>query len=119
MEAASLDGLAPLQLSHRIHEFWTLKEAYIKARGMGLSLPLDRFSFDLDQRALRLSIDQDQVDTAQRWAFWQYCPAPGFLLALCAERLQGSAPDITFRTIVPTRSEAGFDSTPLKTSAGV
>lgn len=115
-EVASLDGLAPQQLHERVFEYWTLKESYIKARGMGLSLPLDRFSFDLAKRQVRLSIDADQNDNPARWAFWQYCPAPGYLLALCAQRRPGALPPIALRTIIPTVSDAAFDSAVLKTS---
>jgi 4'-phosphopantetheinyl transferase len=44
-EIAELLCHRPEHLSQRFFEIWTLKEAYIKARGMGLSLPLNRFSF--------------------------------------------------------------------------
>jgi hypothetical protein len=46
-ETAALQELSPERLRERFFLYWTLKESYIKARGLGLSLPLDSFSFRL------------------------------------------------------------------------
>jgi 4'-phosphopantetheinyl transferase len=110
----------PAHLRHdRFFEYWTFKEAYIKARGMGLSLPLDRFSFHFPgEREVNLSIEPELGDDPHRWTFWQYRPTPDYLLALCAERLHGVAPAITIRKIVPTERDYILLDTPLlKTSA--
>ncbi|PVB62188.1 4'-phosphopantetheinyl transferase superfamily protein [Labrenzia sp. 011] len=60
--------------------FWTLKEAYVKAIGKGLSQPLDAFSFDLD--TLRIHFEDGQADDPARWRFERYAPAPEHLMAL-------------------------------------
>lgn len=87
---------------HRFFEYWTFKESYIKARGMGLSLPLDGFSFELPhENAVRIRIDPALEDRDERWAFWQYRPSPEYLLALCAERAGDRLPAVNLRTCVP------------------
>lgn len=68
-------------------DYWTLKEAYIKARGMGLAIPLDRFAFTL--RAAQppaIAFAPGFDDDAARWQFWQAWPTANHRLALAIER---------------------------------
>ncbi len=46
-EVDALRALPEAEQPQRFLEYWTLKESYIKARGAGMSLPLDQFAFDL------------------------------------------------------------------------
>ena len=48
-ESADLRGLAPAARQRRFFELWTLKEAYLKARGLGFTLDPRCASFDLEQ----------------------------------------------------------------------
>jgi len=70
LELAQLDQLREDQRPGRCLQLWTLKEAYIKARGMGLALPLDKFSFVFDEaEAIRLRLDPSLNDRPERWRF--------------------------------------------------
>ncbi|RSZ60428.1 4'-phosphopantetheinyl transferase superfamily protein [Massilia atriviolacea] len=114
-EVAELATVPQERRQDRFFEYWTFKEAYIKARGMGLSIPLDRFSFHFpDERQVGLRIEADLGDDAARWRFWQFQPTPDYLLALCAERLDGTEPLLTVRSAIPTVSDAPFAWTLLK-----
>ncbi|WP_052341290.1 4'-phosphopantetheinyl transferase family protein [Salinarimonas rosea] len=82
-EAQALARVDPVARAYRFFEHWTLKEAYIKARGMGLSLSLSSFGFDLDTPgAIRFSTREPDQDAAA-WSFWRGDPDPEHPLALC------------------------------------
>jgi 4'-phosphopantetheinyl transferase len=68
----------------RFFSYWTLKEAYIKARGMGLSIPLDSFWFDLKGPSPRVRVTTRCNDEARRWRFQQSVPTPEHKLAIAA-----------------------------------
>ena len=85
--------------SAKMLEFWTLKESYIKAVGMGLSIALDSFAFKLataTQAARLLRLDA-QVDTLEAWRFWQGQPTENHLMALAFKPDHASPIKITAR----------------------
>jgi 4'-phosphopantetheinyl transferase len=97
-EVAELARVPSDRQQDRFFEYWTFKESYIKARGMGLSIPLDQFSFHYPHEgAVRIQIQPALGDESDRWSFWQFRPTPENLLALCVERRDGPAPNVTIR----------------------
>jgi 4'-phosphopantetheinyl transferase len=65
---------------------WTRKEAYLKAKGVGLSLPLDQFdvSFLPGEEPRLLEVRHDPAE-ARRWTLRTLDPGCGYVAALAAE----------------------------------
>ena len=84
-ERAQLDALPAIARPDRALSLWTLKEAYIKARGMGLSLPLDGISFLFDgAQAIRFEVAPSVDDDSGRWRFCRF-DHDGHRIALAVE----------------------------------
>lgn len=68
-ERRDLAALPASEQGQRAVVLWTLKESYIKARGMGLALPLDGFAFRFDADRVRLEVSPALEDDGNRWQF--------------------------------------------------
>jgi 4'-phosphopantetheinyl transferase len=108
-EVAVLAATPSHQQQDRFFEYWTFKESYIKARGMGLSLPLDKFSFHYpDDHTVAIAIHPDLADDPARWQFWQCRPSPDYLVAVCAERVGARSPSLIVKKTIPMQSDEPF-----------
>lgn len=100
-EVEELRALAPHLQRARFFTYWTLKEAYIKARGLGLAIPLDGFSFHLrENHPISISFDERVADEPLAWQFRQEWPTDRHSLATCVAR-RGADLRITVRELVP------------------
>jgi 4'-phosphopantetheinyl transferase len=71
-EASTLRALPAEARSARFLAYWTLKEAYLKARGLGLSVPLQDLSFHLDDGPrIRMSLEPSLRDDSASWQFFR------------------------------------------------
>ncbi len=105
--------------SDRFYEYWTLKEAYIKARGLGLSAALDLFSLQfVGERSVRLSVEPALRDDAKSWKLWQFLPSADHVVAVCARRAPPQRQHLVCRRCTPLAGDEPFEPIGLRESAG-
>jgi len=73
-EILGLQELAGVERGTRFIELWTLKEAYLKAIGAGLSNPLNDFGFEL-QGTSALSFNAPPGEAGAEWRFALFAPS--------------------------------------------
>ena len=81
-EVRALRALRTSEQTRRFFAYWTLKESYTKARGLGLALPLDQFSFLVGDNAVSIGFDARMCDVAARWRFALLDAPPRHIIAV-------------------------------------
>ena len=81
-EVETLRTLPEPAAIERFFDYWTLKEAYLKARGFGLNLPLDAFAMQVSREAIGISFKPDIADDPAGWRFSLCSPSPSHRLAI-------------------------------------
>jgi 4'-phosphopantetheinyl transferase len=100
-EVADLKSLPAAQQPKVFFDYWTLKEAYIKARGFGLALPLGDFAFTLAPPSPpEISFEPALDDDPSTWQFFQDWPTPHHRLGLAVRR-DGADLPVRIRSVVP------------------
>jgi 4'-phosphopantetheinyl transferase len=119
-ETAALEMLAPGLLQEQFFLYWTLKEAYIKALGRGLSHPLDSFSFRLTgRRPHRIGFSADEPQNPEKWRFVLIAPRPQSVAALCVASVEEEAIELTCRRALPSGEAESLNGVLLGLSPGV
>jgi 4'-phosphopantetheinyl transferase len=86
LENEMLRALPPLERIKAFYQCWSRKEAYIKARGKGLAIPLNSFDISLrpGEPVALLNSREDPRETA-RWKMCALHPHPDYASALAVE----------------------------------
>jgi 4'-phosphopantetheinyl transferase len=119
-EAAALESLPPGRLEEQFSLYWTLKEAYIKALGLGLSHPLDSFTFRLTgESPYRIDFSTVDPQDAEMWRFALIEPRRPYVAAVCAASTQHKPFVLRCHRASPSGGSTPLSATPLGLSAGV
>lgn len=103
-EARILRALPAARQRERFFSYWTLKESYIKARGLGLKIPLRQFAFDLDEPgSVAIRFGAGIMDDPRAWSFALLRAGPEHLLAVGAKTSEATPPRLRASLCLPLR----------------
>jgi 4'-phosphopantetheinyl transferase len=109
-EVALLERFPATERRHVFIRIWTLKEAFIKALGMGLSLPLDGFAFSLSPDRPPVVSFADVHDLGpNHWQFAEVQLAGNYQIALAVAAPSSLPLAVRVRQTLPLRwSSEGY-----------
>lgn len=88
-EFSDLKSLPPEHQRQGFFNCWTRKEAYIKARGKGLGIPLKEFEVSLKpDESVELRSTNHDPEAVSSWHLYSVNPHPDYTGALCVNHTQ-------------------------------
>ncbi len=81
-EVGDLNLLPAAEQEGRFFALWTMKEAYIKARGMGLSIALEDFAITFGPERPSIEFADGLADDPRRWQLFALDGGKGYALSL-------------------------------------
>lgn len=103
-EVALLEAAPKDDRPRRFFQLWTLKEAYIKAKGAGLSIPLNDFAFSIPESGpAQVSFRNPALGDARQWQFTQLRLADRFQVAVAVHLPVDQRATLRVRETVPLR----------------
>jgi len=86
-EVDELHALPAHLQRERFFDYWTLKEAYVKGRGMGLSIPLRKFTIKFQHMSDPTVVVEPDIDDGAGWQLYLTSPTPHHRLssAVCLD----------------------------------
>jgi 4'-phosphopantetheinyl transferase len=112
-EAAFLDAAPAEERLRRFFQLWTLKEAFLKGIGLGLSVPMRDFGVRLEpQQPPRLSNDAGGCN----WKFAQVRLGRRHQVAICVDTAEPGELSVCIRQVVPLRGIVRCETLPSRMS---
>jgi 4'-phosphopantetheinyl transferase len=92
-EVEDIERQGPAAWQDQFLKYWTLKEAYLKARGLGIAVHLSDLSFTLGVDAIRLErLNSLSADDDSEWAFVLDGSSPSHYVAAAVTARAGEPP---------------------------
>jgi 4'-phosphopantetheinyl transferase len=96
MEVADVEAQPAEGRQERLLTYWTLKEAYLKARGLGVSVPLSDIEFTFPTSRPRISFLRTLAGAPTDWHFRLERPTARHLMAVASQGTNRVSAGLTF-----------------------
>jgi 4'-phosphopantetheinyl transferase len=87
----------------RFLTYWTLKEAYLKARGLGIAVQLSEMTFTIHDDRAAIGFTGRLAGTDSQWTFRLSRPTARHILAIAAANLDAADPDVIVQPLPAAR----------------